>query len=121
MAGQRRPAGGHAQPGTPACTCRTEARIGRSLLLTGGLRHDNARLCLAGGATRLRRVDPGARMGAQGRRGQRLQAPNLKQVSPAYREDEGPSTYLGQAGLRRRAEPQPGGRPGLGPLTPGPA
>ena len=93
--------GGHAQARHTGLYVQDEARIGRSLLLTGGLRHDNTQGYASQWSPRVYAVWTLApEWVLKGGAGSGFKAPNLKQVNPAYREDEGPSTYLGQAGLR---------------------
>ncbi len=78
-----------------------EFDLAPALTLTAGLRHDRHQHFGHAWSPRLYvvwRAAPG--WAIKGGVGHGFKAPSLKQISPDYREDEGPNTYFGNATLR---------------------
>lgn len=78
-----------------------EARLTPQLSLTAGARADRASRFGTELSPRLYAVwKPAAGWVVKGGVGHGFKAPTLKQINPDYKEDEGPNTYVGQAGLQ---------------------
>ncbi|HEY0954154.1 MAG TPA: TonB-dependent receptor [Roseateles sp.] len=78
-----------------------ELRLSPALSLTAGARADHASRFGTEFSPRLYAVwKPAAGWVVKGGLGHGFKAPTLKQIDPNYREDEGPNTYVGQAGLK---------------------
>lgn len=78
-----------------------EARLGRSLTLTTGLRYDHHELFGHELSPRAYLVwEAAPRLVVKGGYGHAFKAPTLKQISPNYVGAEGPHTFLGNAGIR---------------------
>ncbi|RVT88700.1 TonB-dependent receptor [Inhella crocodyli] len=93
--------GGQAQATHRAAYLQDEWQANTTLAITGGLRADHhARF----GSELSPRAYAVWKLGAdwtlKGGVGHGFKAPTLKQIDPAYREDEGPNTYVGRADLR---------------------
>ena len=93
--------GGESEARHEAVYAQGEFDLAPALALTAGLRHDrherfghewSPRAYLVWHATPQWTVKGGV--------GHGFKAPSLKQISPDYREDEGPNTYFGNASLR---------------------
>ena len=93
---------GHAEH--QALYLQHEAGLTKALALTAGLRHDHHSRFGSEWSPRLYAVwqaAPGWTV--KGGYGHGFKAPTLKQISPDYREDEGPYTYFGNAALKPEA------------------
>ena len=93
--------GGEGQADYRALYLQHEAGLTTSLALTAGLRYDHHSRFGAEWSPRLYAVwqaAPGWTV--KGGYGHGFKAPTLKQISPDYREDEGPFTYFGNAALK---------------------
>jgi outer membrane receptor for ferrienterochelin and colicins len=78
-----------------------EFDLGSGLALTGGLRYDRHQAFGHEWSPRLYAVWRAAPDWVlKGGVGHGFKAPSLKQISPDYREDEGPNTYFGNAALQ---------------------
>lgn len=92
--------GGSGRARHDALYAQGEFEVGPALALTTGLRHDrHARFGneWSPRAYAVWRAAPG--WVVKGGVGHGFKAPSLKQISPDYREDEGPNTYFGNAAL----------------------
>lgn len=94
-------------PGAQASATHTgvylqdEARLTPALSLTAGARADHASRFGTEFSPRVYAVwKPAAGWIVKGGVGHGFKAPTLKQINPDYKEDEGPNTYVGQAGLK---------------------
>lgn len=93
--------GGHASATHTGVYLQDEARLTPALSLTAGARADHASRFGTEFSPRLYAVwKPVAGWVVKGGVGHGFKAPTLKQINPDYREDEGPNTYVGQAGLQ---------------------
>jgi outer membrane receptor for ferrienterochelin and colicins len=93
--------GGAAEADHQAVYAQLEAQLDPSFSLTAGLRgdeHERFGHQLSPRTYAVWRVAP--QWVLKGGYGHGYKAPTLKQIDPNYREDEGPSTYLGRADLR---------------------
>jgi outer membrane receptor for ferrienterochelin and colicins len=93
--------GGQGRAEHQALYLQHEAELGPVLSLTAGLRHDRHSRFGHEWSPRaylVWQVAPGWTV--KGGYGHGFKAPTLKQISPDYREDEGPFTYFGNAALR---------------------
>ncbi len=93
--------GGASQAMHHAAYAQGEFDVGPRLSLTGGLRYDRHQRFgheWSPRAYAVWRAAPG--WVVKGGVGHGFKAPSLKQISPDYREDEGPNTYFGNAALR---------------------
>lgn len=78
-----------------------ELRLAPALSVTAGARADHASRFGTELSPRVYAVwKPAAGWVVKGGYGHGFKAPTLKQIDPNYREDEGPNTYVGQAGLK---------------------
>jgi outer membrane receptor for ferrienterochelin and colicins len=92
--------GGQASATHAGVYVQDEARLAPALSLTAGARADHASRFGTEWSPRVYAVwKPAAGWIVKGGYGHGFKAPTLKQIDPAYREDEGPNTYVGQAGL----------------------
>lgn len=92
--------GGHASASHSGVYLQDEARLSSSLSLTAGARADHASRFGTEWSPRVYAVwKPVQGWVVKGGVGHGFKAPTLKQIDPNYREDEGPNTYVGQAGL----------------------
>ncbi|MFO1327292.1 MAG: TonB-dependent receptor [Rubrivivax sp.] len=77
-----------------------EAELARGLSLTAGLRYDHHSRFGHEWSPRAYLVwHPAAQWTVKGGYGHGFKAPTLKQISPTYKEDEGPFTYVGNAAV----------------------
>lgn len=92
--------GGQASATHTGVYLQDETRLSTALSLTAGLRADHASRFGTELSPRLYAVwQPAAHWIVKGGFGHGFKAPTLKQINPDYKEDEGPNTYVGQAGL----------------------
>lgn len=93
--------GGQASATHAGVYLQDEARLAPTLSLTAGARADHASRFGTEWSPRVYAVwKPAAGWVVKGGWGHGFKAPTLKQINPDYREDEGPNTYVGQAGLK---------------------
>jgi outer membrane receptor for ferrienterochelin and colicins len=93
--------GGASQARHHAAYAQGEFDLGSALSLTGGLRYDRHQRFGHEWSPRFYAVWRAAPAWVvKGGVGHGFKAPSLKQISPDYREDEGPNTYFGNATLR---------------------
>ena len=93
--------GGRAQAMHHALYGQGELDLTPALALTAGLRYDRQQRFDHEWSPRVYAVWHAApQWTVKGGIGHGFKAPSLKQISPDYREDEGPNTYLGNASLR---------------------
>jgi outer membrane receptor for ferrienterochelin and colicins len=93
--------GGEARATHSGLYLQDEARLTPALTLTAGARADHASRFGTELSPRLYAVwKPASDWVVKGGVGHGFKAPTLKQINPDYKEDEGPNTYVGQAGLR---------------------
>ena len=93
--------GGASQAMHRAAYAQGEFEVGPALSLTGGLRYDRHERFGHEWSPRAYAVWRAARGWVlKGGVGHGFKAPSLKQISPDYREDEGPNTYFGNAALK---------------------
>lgn len=93
--------GGHASATHAGVYVQDEARLTPALSLTAGARADHASRFGTELSPRVYAVwKPAAGWVLKGGLGHGFKAPTLKQINPDYKEDEGPNTYIGQAGLK---------------------
>lgn len=93
--------GGQASATHAGLYVQDEARLTPALSLTAGVRADHASRFGTEVSPRVYAVwKPAAGWVVKGGIGHGFRAPTLKQINPDYREDEGPNTYVGQAGLK---------------------
>ncbi|MFG6469057.1 TonB-dependent receptor plug domain-containing protein [Roseateles sp. BYS87W] len=93
--------GGHAGATHAGVYVQDEARLSPTLSLTAGARADHASRFGTEVSPRIYAVwKPAAGWVLKGGVGHGFKAPTLKQINPDYKEDEGPNTYVGQAGLK---------------------
>lgn len=93
--------GGHASATHAGIYLQDEARLSPALSVTAGARADRASRFGTELSPRVYAVwKPAAGWVVKGGVGHGFKAPTLKQINPDYREDEGPNTYVGQAGLK---------------------
>ncbi len=93
--------GGTAQATHRALYLQDEWQVTRQLALTAGLRADHHERFGGELSPRAYAVwKLSADWSLKGGLGHGFKAPTLKQIDPAYREDEGPHTYIGRADLR---------------------
>ncbi|MDR7299315.1 outer membrane receptor for ferrienterochelin and colicins [Pelomonas aquatica] len=93
--------GGRASATHGGVYLQDEARLTPAFSLTAGARADHASRFGTELSPRLYAVwKPAAGWVVKGGVGHGFKAPTLKQIEPGYREDEGPNTYVGQAGLK---------------------
>ncbi len=93
-------AGGSGRAEHQALFAQGEAELGRSLVLTGGLRADRHQRFGGEWSPRVYAVwKPATNWVLKGGYGHGFKAPTLKQISADYQEDEGPYTYFGNASL----------------------
>lgn len=92
--------GGQARATHSGVYVQDEARLTPALSLTAGARADHASRFGTEFSPRIYAVwKPAAGWVVKGGVGHGFKAPTLKQINPDYKEDEGPNTYVGQAGL----------------------
>ena len=93
--------GGRGQARHHALYGQGEFDAGPALALTAGLRHDRHERFGNEWSPRAYAVwHTAPQWTVKGGVGHGFKAPSLKQISPDYREDEGPNTYFGNAALR---------------------
>ena len=93
--------GGQTEADHRALYLQHEVPLARSLSLTAGLRHDHHSRFGREWSPRAYLVWQAApRWTVKGGYGHGFKAPTLKQISPDYKEDEGPFTYVGNAALK---------------------
>ena len=93
--------GGQASATHTGVYVQDEVRLAPTLSVTAGARADRASRFGTQLSPRVYAVwKPAAGWILKGGFGRGFKAPTLKQISPDYREDEGPNTYVGQAGLK---------------------
>ncbi len=94
-------AGGHGQARHQAIFGQAELDLAPALALTVGLRHDQHDRFGGEWSPRAYAVwKPAPQWVVKGGIGHGFKAPTLKQISPDYREDEGPYTYFGNPALQ---------------------
>ncbi|MBH9552114.1 TonB-dependent receptor plug domain-containing protein [Inhella gelatinilytica] len=92
--------GGHAEADHRSVYGQMESRLSKGFTLTAGLRSDDTDRFgreLSPRVYGVWKVAP--QWVVKGGYGHGFKAPNLKQIDPSYREDEGPNTYIGRADL----------------------
>jgi outer membrane receptor for ferrienterochelin and colicins len=93
--------GGQARAAHTGIYLQDEAKLSPALSLAAGARADHASRFGTELSPRLYAVwKPAAGWVVKGGIGHGFKAPTLKQINPEYKEDEGPNTYIGQAGLK---------------------
>jgi outer membrane receptor for ferrienterochelin and colicins len=93
--------GGWADALHQALYVQDEIAIDPTLALTLGLRYDRQDLFGGEWSPRIYAVwNPAPQWTVKGGYGHGFKAPTLKQISPDYREDEGPNTYFGNADVQ---------------------
>ncbi len=93
--------GGWADALHQALYLQDEIAIDPTLALTLGLRYDRQDLFGGEWSPRIYAVwNPAPQWTLKGGYGHGFKAPTLKQISPDYREDEGPNTYFGNADVQ---------------------
>ena len=94
-------AGGHGQARHQALFGQAELDLVPTLAMTAGLRHDQHDRFGGEWSPRIYAVwKPAPQWVVKGGIGHGFKAPTLKQISPDYREDEGPFTYFGNPALQ---------------------
>jgi len=93
--------GGSADAVHQALYLQDEISLNPALMLTAGLRYDHQDMFGGEWSPRLYAVwQPAPQWTLKGGYGHGFKAPNLKQISPGYVEDEGPFTYHGNPDLQ---------------------
>ncbi len=93
--------GGSADALHQALYVQDEIAIDPTLALTLGLRYDRQAMFGGEWSPRIYAVwQPAPQWTVKGGYGHGFKAPTLKQISPDYREDEGPNTYFGNANVQ---------------------